>query len=547
MNILVEKSYTSIIRFSKRIFAFLTPKKIALIAIALGFFLRLVHYSLDRSLWIDESFVALNILDRSIPELFEPLKYNQAAPIGFLVIVKLNTLIFGDSEYSLRLFPFLSAVVSLLLFYRVANWFGSPAVLAVSLSLFALSDRAIYYSAELKQYSSDLAFSLGAYCLAIELQKNKLSLYKIALFSILGAIFVWFSHPVVFVLSGTGITLLISAYLQKDKIRIRNYLIVFIVWAVSFLSFYQISLTKLIGNQDLQSSWQDSHNSFVPLPPTNLPEAKWFVDKFFEVFNYPVGISLTGIAALAFITGCIYFFDNHKEKFFLLFTPVLMTAIASGLHKYPFKGQLLLFMIPVFILAIARGTIAILNKTKNNYRILGIIFVVLLYFYPLYYVVLNLNNPDKYPAFEYQRVREDIKPVLSYVRKNYQQGDVIYLYYATQYAFKYYFDRYNFTNLVQTDPIQSKAPKNWFEPALPSYPPKLIVGKYSRNNWQIFVDELAELKGSKRVWLIFSHAVDRRTELDEEDVFLNFADRVGTQLDRFNDVEANAYLYDFSN
>ena len=524
----------------------LTPQKIAFIAIVVGIALRLIHYLLDRSLWIDEAFVALNLIERPFSELLEPLKYNQAAPVGFLAIAKLLMLGLGDNEYVLRLFPFLSAIVALFLFYRVAKWFSTPSVLAVAIGLFALSDRAIYYGAELKQYSSDIALALATYCLAIELQKKSIGIYRLALAAIFGAIFVWISHPVVFVLGGTGSTLLVLVLLEKDLSKIKQYLAVFSVWLLSFVALYQISLTKLISNDDLQSSWGGSHDSFMPFPPTNLPEAKWFVDKFFEIFDYPVGIHLTGIAAFAFIFGCITLFKEHRAKLFIVLSPVLFTAIASGLHKYPFKGQLLLFIIPAILLIVAEGAIEIVRAIRPEHKLLGVIFIILLFLYPVYYAALNLNDPDRYPAFEYQRVREDIKPVLDYVEENYRPGDSIYVYYAAQYAVKYYLDRYSIAELQQGEPVLASPPSDWFEPVLPSYPPRFIVGKYSRDNWQIFIDELRQLQGSDRVWLIFAHAVDRRSELDEEDVFLGFADTLGVQIDRYQGVEAAAYLYDFN-
>ena len=546
MNVSFKKYYTAFNKYLERLSIWFTPQRITFIAIVVGIALRLIHYLLDRSLWIDEAFVALNIIERPLSELLEPLKYNQAAPVGFLVITKLLTLIFSDNEYVLRLFPFLSAIVALFLFYRVAKWFGSLSVLAVAISLFALSDRAIYYSAELKQYSSDITLALAAYCLAIELERKPFNIYRSALVAILGAIFLWISHPVVFVLAGTGCTLLVSACLEKNISKIKQYVAVFSVWLLSFIAFYQISLTKLIGNDDLQSSWGGAHDSFMPFPPTNAVEAKWFVDKFFEIFDYPVGIHLAGIAALAFIFGCVTLFKEHREKLFIILSPVLFTAIASGLHKYPFKGQLLLFIIPAILLIVAKGAIEIFELTQPKQKLLGVVFIALLFFYPVYYAALNLNDPNRYPAFEYQRVREDIKPVLDYVEENYQPGDSIYVYYAAQYAVKYYLDRYDFADLQQGEPVLASPPPDWFEPALPSYPPGLIVGEYSRNDWQTFIDELRQFQGSDRVWLIFAHAVDRRSELDEEDVFLGFANTLGTEIDRYQGVEAAAYLYDFN-
>ena len=546
MNVSFKKYHIVLNKYTEILSTKLTPQRIAFIAIVVGIALRLIHYLLDRSLWIDEAFVALNLIERPFDELLEPLKYNQAAPVGFLAITKLLMLAFGNNEYVLRLFPFVSAIVALFLFYRVAKWFGTLWVLAVAIGLFAFCDRAIYYSAELKQYSSDITLALAAYCLAIELQKRSLNIYSSALIAILGAIFIWISHPVVFVLAGTGSTLLVSAWLEKNFSKIKQYVAVFGVWLLSFIAFYQISLTKLISNDDLQSSWGESHDSFMPFPPTNSVELKWFVDKFFEIFDYPVGIHLAGIAGLAFIFGCVTLFKEHRTKLFIILSPVLFTAIASGLHKYPFKGQLLLFIIPAILLIVATGAIEIVKATQPKHKLLGVAFIALLFFYPVYYAALNLNDPNRYPAFEYQRVREDIKPVLNYVEANYRPGDSIYVYYAAQYAVKYYLDRYSFAELQQGKPVLASPPADWFEPVLPSYPPRLVVGEYSRNNWQTFLNELRQFQGSDRVWLIFAHAIDRRSELDEEDVFLGFADTLGTEIDRDRGVEAAAYLYDFN-
>lgn len=78
--------------------------------------MQLSQYLYNRSLWADEAVLALNIVNRSYLELLQPLDYDQAAPIGFLIVEKFAVQLFGDNEYSLRLFPLLSGIISLLLF-----------------------------------------------------------------------------------------------------------------------------------------------------------------------------------------------------------------------------------------------------------------------------------------------------------------------------------------------------------------------------------------------------------------------------------------------
>lgn len=58
MNISFKKYCTSFNKYLELLFIKLSPKRIAFIAIILGIALRLIHYLLDRSLWIDEAFVA---------------------------------------------------------------------------------------------------------------------------------------------------------------------------------------------------------------------------------------------------------------------------------------------------------------------------------------------------------------------------------------------------------------------------------------------------------------------------------------------------------
>src|SRR5512143_3859115 len=85
--------------------------------ILVGVMLRLRQYLTDRSLWVDEAMLALNIVNRSFAELFKPLDYNQGAPIGFLLVEKSLDSIIGRNELVLRLFPLLAGLCSLWLFY----------------------------------------------------------------------------------------------------------------------------------------------------------------------------------------------------------------------------------------------------------------------------------------------------------------------------------------------------------------------------------------------------------------------------------------------
>lgn len=555
----------------------LSPSSFVVTSLLVGVLLRLHQYLLNRSLWIDEAYVAINLLSRSYRELILPLDYNQGAPYGFLVIERLSIDLFGDGERSLRLFPFISGIIALFLLVRVAGYFCTKGGLAVSVGLMALCDRAIYYSSELKQYSSDLMVTLLLYTLLIgileqqppssssgapppqsERQRHRFKPRSApglqnVLFSLVAAIAVWISHPAAFVIAGTGLWLLGEAAVARRWQRTLSYAATFAVPALSFAAFYVISISQIVGNAALQQSWSTNHNSFMPLPPTSLNDLKWYFETFFTLFDYPVGIALTGIAALTFVVGSTVLWQQHRRTFGLLFMPIAITLLASGLQKYPFKGQLLLFLVPNILIVIGHGTSVLADWGQRQDRVrldssqigpwLGKAIALLLFLYPAYYAALNLNNPRMPPRFEYQRVRENIEPVLADIRNNWQSGDTLYVYYASQYALRYYGDRYGF-DIASALPPKSNEPYSgpWYEPALVSAPP-MIIGEFSRDDWSIAESEIDRLRD--RVWVLFSHAYDRRSALDEEDAFVYLLDRAGTRLEEFNAVEATAYLYQF--
>ena len=81
--------------------------------IGLGIAIRLWHLLANRSLYIDEARLALNIGSRSFSQLATPLDLEQIAPVPFLWAVKGTTLLFGMGEVALRLVPFLAGVALL--------------------------------------------------------------------------------------------------------------------------------------------------------------------------------------------------------------------------------------------------------------------------------------------------------------------------------------------------------------------------------------------------------------------------------------------------
>jgi 4-amino-4-deoxy-L-arabinose transferase-like glycosyltransferase len=242
--------------------------------------------------------------------LLQPLDSNQAAPVGFLMLEKIALLAFGDSEYSLRLFPFLFAVASLFLFYHVARRCLAPWAVVIAMTFFAVSGHVIYYASQIKQYSSDLSITLLIALIGFDGVSKEMTVRRASLLAITGAVVVWFSHPSVFVLAGVGTTLAVVALRKKDWARLRRLVTCYAIWVLSFAAFYLISLRNLSGNETLENSWERK-GTFMPLPPQSLSDIGWFFSAFFRMFANPLGLPFPIAAGLVFIVG------SRKRRVFL--------------------------------------------------------------------------------------------------------------------------------------------------------------------------------------------------------------------------------------
>lgn len=171
------------------------PLMLSIIAVIFGLAVRLVQYLSNRSLWGDEAAISLNIINRSYRELLTPLSNNQAAPPGFLTVEKLAVQLFGNSEYSLRLFTFICGAIALFAFAWLATHYTSKITATIAISFFACLPYLVYYATEVKQYSSDVAIALLLFILLLSFRTQLLNRNQIFLLSLLGSIAICFLIP----------------------------------------------------------------------------------------------------------------------------------------------------------------------------------------------------------------------------------------------------------------------------------------------------------------------------------------------------------------
>ena len=125
--------------------------------------------------------LALNVRDLTWAELFLPLKLEQSAPMGLLLLSKACITVLGPSEMAFRLPVFVIFLASLRIIYKRNDIFSEASIVFIFLTSFF-----IYYSSEFKQYMFDCY--AGIMVLAFVRDAN----YRGAIVFL--TVFLWFSH-----------------------------------------------------------------------------------------------------------------------------------------------------------------------------------------------------------------------------------------------------------------------------------------------------------------------------------------------------------------
>jgi hypothetical protein len=525
--------------------------------LTLGVAVRTAHYFANRSLWLDEAMLGLNIGERSFAALLQPLAFNQAAPLGFLWLEKLAVTALGVSEMALRLFPLLAGILGLFVFAVLARRLLSPYATIVTILLFALSTAQVYYSAKVKQYALDVLWAALILLLAHQVvhgfsgtsgprhmagtsAANPGQGGRLGALAAMGAVGVWFSHPLIFTLPGALAYLFIegprsAAGTANDRAGSegyrRNLLLVGAGWTVSFALAYFLTARDAAQGPLMQRFWTEG---FMPIPPRTAAEWGWFASAFGDLVRntYDFTERVSGLrtvadllGAILLLLGVVHLARNQRRLLVLLGTPILVTLLASALSFYPFKGRLILFLVPPTVLLIGvgvagtlapsekpggRGPMTALSSATRRVGVLAGAALCIL-------SAIVLGDWLRAPF------REETRPVLEYVTARGESDAVIYLHSGAQHAFGYY-TRY----CERCRPNAAEIRRGGFH----------VPGGESELR-----EEIGALSGNSRVWVVFGHEWWTWGE-QEKRMILDQLTRTGLELDRVVTQGASAYLFD---
>jgi len=475
------------------------------VIIGMGIILRAAKYIPGWSMRGDELSLTLNLINRSVIGLItKPLDFEQAAPMGFLVVEKMFLTLFGRSEYVLRLIPFLAGIASLFLMQRLLKKTVGKYGNLFALAAFAFGSYLIYYSAELKQYSTDVLISIILIILFYEHVNKEPTRRDFLVLGVIGFLALFFSHPALFILIAIGMILIIQHW--NDRRRLIWVALMGIAWTLTFLAIYMTLLRYQTTSTYLIQFWGNLL-SYMPVPPWR--DFSWFFKALGGLYFVVAGLSSGLIVVIPISILGIWLFFKQKQWQLVMLIAITMglNMLASGFQKFPFHGRLILYLLPMIFILLGKGLDLLLSFIHNRI-IANILFVAIfvLLLRPVVPTTISYIYSQSY-------LGDDMKPVLSFMEKHSQKDDMVYLYHYATGSFLYYAPAYHLENLP------------------------VVKGQDNFKNARRYQKELSSLPAGQRIWFVFTFVgetrVDKDTKQDEREYILNYLHKNGRLVDEY--------------
>jgi hypothetical protein len=374
--------------------------------------------------------LSLNILDRPLTRLLmDPLEFNQAAPPGFLLVQWVLVRAFGASEYIFRLYPLLCSVAALFLATLLGLRLTSSTGLVVLIGLLAICQKLVYFASEAKQYSSDVVVTLVVVLLALRTRSRGLTRSDLVLLGVVGAGAIWFSHPAIFVLAGVGLYVGLLQF-QAHRRAVTRLAFVFVPWLASAAAFQFLVVSRATVTELMQNYWKAY---FAPFPPASVDDLRWYLYYPFHVFEDPLSLHFSGLAAFLFAAGCVSYASSreHRLDLMLFVSPIGFALIGSMVHLYPFGVRLLLFLVPLLSLLIAHGVASLSGAGPR--KVVAAAAAGLLFLHPTWDALYRVARPTTV---------QEVRPVIEEMQRTFRQGDRIYVHKMAAPAFQFYAPKY---------------------------------------------------------------------------------------------------------
>ena len=465
-------------------------RRLCEVFLLLGAALRLIQYLGRPSFWIDELALARNIAAFPPAALMTgPLAFQQSAPPGFLALEKLMAAIFGAGELSLRFVPLLASLASLILFERLLRACRlTPPAIVGGCALFALVPGLTFYGTELKQYSTDMLFSLLLAVLALRDLEAKRFPGMVLIAAATAA--PWFSNQAIFVVAALAVAILASVPSQEVRRRLAAVSSAAVLAAsAAGAVFAARSALPPETRAYFRRFWFDG---FPPHPVSAAASGIWavgalagFVRNFLEVPYPAVWLILAAAGAWAL--------RANPRALALLIGPAALALAAAFAGLYPFAHRALAFFAPGFLAAVAASA-TVLDRSRIPAKRAAAFGLALA---PVVLAAGALGA--RHPVVDMEPTRR----VVEELAKRRKPSEPVYVYYGARQAFAFYGARSGLT----AGPV--------------------VFGGCHRSSPSDYLPELDPLRGHGRAWVFIAHDLD---VLNERALLIGYLKTIGIEL-----------------
>jgi hypothetical protein len=393
------------------------------VLIAYSIVVRVQLYGLAVSLWYDEGLLVDNIIPRSLADLVStPLTVGwgaQSAPVFFLAVVKIFTLIFGVSEASVRVWSFIVCIGMLVcLTFLLKKAYRLHAVYVwLGVALVSTFPYYIRYANEMKPYMGDVCFALLILLLYTLYREKRISL---VLCTIVYAVILEFSTPSLFFIASVFIVEFLRTIRAKDKRAALHIVVAGIVVIVAFFLNYYFWLRSTATDPWMNDFWAGWRFQF-PFSMDAIRHDLSFTVEFF----LPLGrlkYLFLAFGAIGFILSLI---KRNIYTVIVGLSFVLLLA-ASSLGKYPLVSRLWLFFyvfLMIYVVVFISSVWIEMRSEGTSKRTTAFVCIVL--------SGLLLAGNASFPSYAKGATDNDypgmnINPLISYVAENIKDNEYLY-------------------------------------------------------------------------------------------------------------------------
>jgi hypothetical protein len=474
----------------------------------LGVLARLRQWLGGRSLWLDEVLIADNLVHRGFGQLAtEPLQHFQVAPLIWLELEHLSVVLFGSGERALRIVPLLAGIGVIVLTWVAARRLLPDVLVPVAVLLVALHPALIYYSNEVKQYSTDVLVVLALGLLAHNVSSRTDDGPPLRRLVFAGVVAVWLSHVAVLALAGISVTLVVRPLLSADRRRALRVGLVLLPWVVSFLASYAVTLHSVQNSTEVSNYWRHTYpHSLLGLPG-------WFFSRWYDVAHEPLHMTVRVLGLLLLVLGLTRLVLFGGRWAVLTWAAMPFALLAAAVHTYPFADRLALWLVPLVALAMAATLPHRLESGAYTWLLVATTLLTVVYAPAVGSGLLRVAQVQEV---------EELEPLLHQLSAQRQLSDIVLVEIGSQGPFDYYARQVG----VSRDGVILFASRSGTGPC--NDRPALETGRFLTD----------------RVWVVSSHHLVAKARLGTLEDMLSRIRTVTREVKHLHDTSADAYLFD---